>query len=286
MNQLFEPITFTNKPIVWNYSTKSTNPVKAFYHWHQCCEVLYIYEGSGTVVVNHQTYVIKKGMLFFFQPFELHKVFPSIMPNTPYRRTVIHLDPVILESYLQSFPRRCNFFTQLWKSSIKERSFNMENEFNSINSYFHSYEQAMRKGVGSSQEEITFFMLQLLTSIQAACQNEAENKHLEHRSERYSELIMRWLEAHYTEEFVLDQLAAELHLSKYHVSRVFRNETGSSITEYLTARRIKQACHLLETSTLSVEQIGAKVGLNNTSHFIHMFKKVVGVTPLKYRNSY
>jgi AraC-like DNA-binding protein len=285
MNLLLESITFTSKPIVWNYSTESITPVKDFYHWHQCCEVLFIHEGSGTVVVNHQTYEIKKGMLFFFQPFELHKVFPSIMQNTPYRRTVIHLDPVILKSYMQQFPRRCYFFTQLWKSPTMERAFNLEDELNVISRYLHTYEQATRKGMGSSQEEITFFMLQLITSIQAACKNEADNKYLERRSERYSEHILRWLESHYTEEFVLNQLASEMHLSKAHVSRVFRNETGSSITEYLNARRIKKACYLLETSGLPVEQIGTKVGLNNTSHFIHMFKKVVGVTPLKYRNS-
>jgi AraC-like DNA-binding protein len=96
---------------------------------------------------------------------------------------------------------------------------------------------------------------------------------------------MNWLEARHTDEFDLGQLADELHLSKYYISRVFREETGSSITEYLTARRIMQACRLLETTALTVEQIGAEVGLPNTSHFILTFKKAVGLTPLKYRQA-
>jgi YesN/AraC family two-component response regulator len=97
---------------------------------------------------------------------------------------------------------------------------------------------------------------------------------------------MRWIEEHYREEISLETLAEETHLSKFYVSRIFREETGSSITDYLTARRIKQACRLLQTTDLSVEQIGIRVGYPNASYFIQLFKKVVGVTPLKYRNKY
>jgi len=68
------------------------------------------------------------------------------------------------------------------------------------------------------------------------------------------------------------------------VSRIFRQETGSSITDYLTARRIKQACRLLQTTSLPVDRVGIEVGLPNMSYFIQLFKKVTGVTPLKFRN--
>jgi YesN/AraC family two-component response regulator len=103
------------------------------------------------------------------------------------------------------------------------------------------------------------------------------------RPHRYSETIMQWVEKHYTEDFDLGKLAEEMHLSKFYVSRIFRQETGSNITDYLTARRIKQACRLLETTPHSIEQIGAQVGLHNPSYFCQLFKKITGKPPLQYR---
>ncbi|WP_039790620.1 helix-turn-helix domain-containing protein, partial [Paenibacillus riograndensis] len=53
----------------------------------------------------------------------------------------------------------------------------------------------------------------------------------------------------------------------------------------LTARRIKQACRLLSTTDMPVEQIGIAVGFPNASYFNQLFKRVLGTTPLKYRKN-
>ncbi|MNI97083.1 Arabinose operon regulatory protein [compost metagenome] len=76
-----------------------------------------------------------------------------------------------------------------------------------------------------------------------------------------------------------------MHLSKSYVSRIFHQETGSRLVDYLTARRIKQACRLLSTTDLPVERIGITVGFPNASYFNQLFKKSLGTTPLKYRKS-
>ncbi|MNY58324.1 Multiple antibiotic resistance protein MarA [compost metagenome] len=74
-------------------------------------------------------------------------------------------------------------------------------------------------------------------------------------------------------------------MSRTYVSRIFRRETGSSITNYLTARRIKEACSLLMSSGLPIQHIAERIGLPNPSYFIRLFKKEVGVTPFQYRRS-
>jgi AraC-like DNA-binding protein len=89
-------------------------------------------------------------------------------------------------------------------------------------------------------------------------------------------MIMRWVVEHYAEEVSLDRLAEFVHLSKFYASRIFRNETESSIGQYLTVRRIRQACRLLQTTDLSVEQIGIQVGLPSPPYFIQLFKKAIG----------
>ncbi|QTH43087.1 helix-turn-helix transcriptional regulator [Cohnella sp. LGH] len=57
---------------------------------------------------------------------------------------------------------------------------------------------------------------------------------------RYSEQIMRWIEEHFAEAVSLERIAEEMHLSRFYVSRVFRAETGSSLSDYLAARRMRR----------------------------------------------
>ncbi|MEK3704563.1 AraC family transcriptional regulator [Paenibacillus sp. FSL R7-0198] len=58
----------------------------------------------------------------------------------------------------------------------------------------------------------------------------ADSRHLKHL-----EKMMQWVEEHFKYEIRLDQIAADVHLSKSYASRIFHQETGSSITEYVTA---------------------------------------------------
>ena len=103
------------------------------------------------------------------------------------------------------------------------------------------------------------------------------------RSMTHIETILQWVEFHYAEPFELDRIANELHLSKYHVSHLFKEETGRTVTEYLMARRIKEACRILTDSSLPVAEIGVRVGWPIPSHFSQQFKHWVGCTPLQYR---
>jgi AraC-like DNA-binding protein len=96
---------------------------------------------------------------------------------------------------------------------------------------------------------------------------------------------MEWVEQHFREELSLKQLASELHLSSYHISHLFQEHTGFTITDYMTARRLKEACLLLSTTSYSIRDIGQNIGLNSDSYFIQLFKKHIGVTPKQYRNT-
>lgn len=285
MNHLYEAIQFENKPIVWNYHSSSISPISGFYHWHQCFEILLIHNGEGSVVFNNQTYQIKKGMLFLFQPFELHKVFAQITKEVPYVRSVFHIDQNIIEGYLRPFPHRNQLYKNLWKSTSINRAIDLGDKYRQVFDVFHLYNEVVKKKSGYAHEEVTVFILQILTIIQIFIESDPKNELLEKRPQKYSEMIMEWLENHYTKEFKLEELAEVIHLSKFYVSKTFKIETGSSITEYLMARRIKEACYLLETTNLPVDIISTKVGLNNSSYFIQLFKKYVGMTPLKYRQS-
>lgn len=285
MHTLFNPLPFNGKTLLWNHRRRSEQDFDGYYHWHQGCEMLFVYQGQGTIIVNRHTYPVKPGMLFFFQPFQLHRVNIAVSPEQPYVRTVLHFDPSALERSLQPFPDYRRFFAHLWQGALDGQAFDLSDRIDYIGGLCDAFDGT---GAGRTdargREEETLLLLQWLACIRSRLEERGE-AYPEPRRLRYSEMIMQWLEERYAEPFQLERLARDLHLSKSYISRVFRQETGSRITDYLTARRIKEAGRLLQTTDLSVERIGALVGLPNASYFIRQFKAIVGVTPLKYRNS-
>jgi AraC family transcriptional regulator len=84
----------------------------------------------------------------------------------------------------------------------------------------------------------------------------------------------------------LDQMATVARLSAYHFARQFKAATGLPPHQYVIMRRVERARHLLQAGTgNSVADVALKAGFSDQSQFSHHFKRLVGITPTKYRMS-
>lgn len=96
--------------------------------------------------------------------------------------------------------------------------------------------------------------------------------------------IMDYMENHYQEKISLDQIAANMYLSSYYISKLFKSETGDTPINYLISLRMKKARDLLEeTPERPVQEIAAAVGYEDAYHFSKQFKKYYGMPPLYYK---
>ena len=95
--------------------------------------------------------------------------------------------------------------------------------------------------------------------------------------------VRQYLHAQYAQRITLDDLAERYNVSKYHLQRSFRRCFGQSPGEYLTSLRLARAKELLRATDLPVSEIAYRVGLDNTSYFISLFRKREGATPQQYR---
>lgn len=282
MKQLFEPVLFANRQsLILDYQIYTDDHYKGYYHWHQCCEVIFVHAGQGSIVVNQQMYDIRPGMLFFFQPYQLHRIYSEVSADCPFIRTIFYIDPHTAENLLQGFAKHKAVFTALWQGNNTYCGFDLADRIEAMEWMYRNYNQLRSRAPEDDAEDITVLLLQLVSCLGTGGHSLIHTE--ERRNLRYSEQIMNWIEQHYQEEVNLDQLAAETHLSKSYVSRIFHQETGSRLVDYLTARRLRQACRLLVTTDMPVEQIGIAVGFPNASYFNQLFKRVLGTTPLKYR---
>lgn len=94
------------------------------------------------------------------------------------------------------------------------------------------------------------------------------------------------LDLRYGEPITLDSLEQELKMSKYRLCRDFSQHMGVPPLHYLNQKRIERARELLLSTDDTVVSIGNTVGIPGTTHFINLFKRETGHTPLQYRRFY
>jgi AraC family transcriptional regulator len=97
-------------------------------------------------------------------------------------------------------------------------------------------------------------------------------------------VALEFIEEHLDSEIALEDLAGNVHLSPYHFARLFRASTGLPPHQYVIARRVERAKQMLRSrEDLSLAQVAARVGFWDQGHFTRHFKRLVGVTPRRFR---
>jgi two-component system, response regulator YesN len=98
--------------------------------------------------------------------------------------------------------------------------------------------------------------------------------------------VMEFVQKHPEEELGREQLAATVFLNPAYLSRLFRKETGQSLTEYILEVKINHAKQLLEQSNMKVGSVAEAIGYTHFSYFAKIFKKITGLSPHDYRKRY
>ncbi len=106
-----------------------------------------------------------------------------------------------------------------------------------------------------------------------------------HNAEKTIEYVSLYMQNHYPEEIDLAGLSRELGFSPSYLTKIFNRYKGCSPIKYLTDLRICHARHLLSNTSLSIKEVGEKVGYSDQFHFSKVFRKTVGISPSTYRSS-
>ncbi|MDO4189930.1 MAG: AraC family transcriptional regulator, partial [Lachnospiraceae bacterium] len=132
-----------------------------------------------------------------------------------------------------------------------------------------------------------------LSSLLLNIMKESWNKNLNDNESETSlekrkdiKLIREYIEENYDKDIKLDDLAKSYNISKYYLSHIFKEQYGTSITNYIINTRITKAKHLLRFSDLTTTEIANQVGYEDANYFIRMFKKVENITPGEYKKKW
>lgn len=92
-----------------------------------------------------------------------------------------------------------------------------------------------------------------------------------------------YIDEHLTEKIPIEKLCHSIGTNASTLNFKFRREFNMSIGQYITDRRIKNACRLLISTSYSISEIALRCGFSDVYYFSNTFKKIQGISPSEYR---
>lgn len=242
-------------------------------HFHDCYEIDYYLRANIQCFVGDALLDIRDGDILFIRAFDIHKFLYN--DAAAYIRYNIHFKKSFifdLVTWLQ-----LNSVNHLLNES---KSFKLTPTLQQRSDIEHLL-KLYKKNIDSPSLS-QMYLLALLDMV-AKIEDTGKSARPESRKDKIVKDIIEYIDQHYARTIHLDELERHFHLSKYYMIRVFKNITQSSITQYLQLRRVVEAQRMLMDSDKPVGEIGYDCGFQNEQHFYRVFKKIVNLTPAKYR---
>jgi AraC family transcriptional regulator of arabinose operon len=278
-------------PLYFAYkrTSRTKEHFKETFHAHQGIEILLVHEGNGTLIIDQKSYQIHPGLICIFQPFQLHHVQMDVSEQTPFIRSILHYEPTLYESYFDKWPALRAFFKHIHKGALPHISWYDSKNLDRLAALLQDLQEKLPElSHDQHYEEFSLCLVSFFHTFKPLW----EKQHTEHtidqsaRAPHQVEQILEWLDNHYAEPLSLVRMSLDLHLSRHHLSHLFKKSTGSSITDYLSAKRMQQAAQRLIAKDVSIGQIAEEVGITNSSYFCKLFKTHYGLTPHRYRKQF
>lgn len=251
-------------------------------HWHNAQEMIIPLEEGYTVTVQNTSYHLEPGDIFVIPSGELHSL---QAPHTGAR--FIFLYELDLFSQLSDFSRTRSFLSKPIHITMETCPSIYEKEISLIMqtaAHYWSNSSVMQMHVYSG-------LMEFYACYIDYCSNYVQEfPRKTSATQRYQTQklnnILKYMEQHYSEKITLESITQIFHLSKFYFTRVFKQFTGQTFTDYLNMIRIQESEKLLLNTAFPISRISASCGYVNVSSFNRNFHKLKGCTPLEFRNYY
>lgn len=230
--------------------------------------VVYTLSGKGYLTYQGKSYTLTKNTVFFIDCMEYH--YYETDKEDLWEIIWVHFNGATSKGYYEQFA----------KDSSPVITFKEDNPLLPI---LYKIIDIHREKSIFMEQLASKFIVDLLTEFLAACN---PLHHTDGFVPEYVRDIMKYLDKRFNEKISLDQLAETHSIDKFYLAKQFKKYTGTSPNEYLINNRISYAKELLKYSSLPVSEIAENVGINNISHFIHLFKDRTDFTPLQFRKKW
>lgn len=253
-------------------------PINVEYHNHDFYEVFFFISGKVKYVIEGKIYTLKANDILLTNNKELHK--PIIVNSTNYERIILWINP----NFIKKLENGEANLTLCFEGSSKHRYNLLRPNVNllyMIKSIYKKLEKVYYKNDYGSSILRKIYITELLIYLNIAYFDTSKEIEIDiaHNS-KISEVVL-YINENLCEDLSLDTLSNKFYVSKYHLSRQFKQHVGFTIHQYIIKKRVIIAKIYLDNGK-SINFAYINSGFNNYQNFIKAFKNEFGLSPKKY----
>ncbi|MBR4288477.1 MAG: helix-turn-helix transcriptional regulator [Clostridia bacterium] len=240
-------------------------------HQHDFVEMLLFLNDGGSFFLQDSVFPLKRGSLIIVQENISHR---SIVTGNTYERYVLHIPRKTL---IDASDLKTDF-SILFKENY---CFQLGGtDFEKLRSLMEKCSVTPKEFGDDVLRNCAFLTLLVFVAKLLPASVTASGFHRGLSSS--IGLAIDWINSHLDEDLSLDTLSSQCYVTKYYLCRLFKDETGFTVGEYILQQRLLRACSLLRKGE-SVQKVGEAVGFRNYNHFIRTFSQYMGISPGRYR---
>lgn len=287
MQQNAYDITYTDlNPTFLYFCNGVRTKEETNYHCHDFIELAIFREGTADFIVDGMTYSVGPGDVLILNPGTYHRCIPTGERPALHEYYLAFTDVNFIDCDRNQMPLFSgDTCISGMPDTTQKQLYSLCDQIAQENKVFTAGRYFMLKSC----------LIQVLCLISRFQQQEKE-KHLKAEAQQLCEFktvnnrkyivdkIKKYMEEHYREKISLDQIATNMYLSPFYISKLFKSETGDTPINYLINLRMAKAKELLDTSPhVSIQAVAFAVGYEDAYHFSKLFKKYYGLSPMHYK---
>lgn len=262
------------------FHLKDAKGTKMEFHYHEFCKLVMLVSGQGEYTVEDRHYSLQAGDILLIGNGQIHR--PEFARGTEYERIIFYISPQFLK-----------------KQSTEDC--NLEELFGDVNGHILRLEERRYKKVfqlaEGLEEELkredygkdilaNSLLLQLLVKVgRYRTIGQLKMQEQQEISDERIKRILDYIEAHLSEELSIEDLSERFYISRFHMMRLFKKETGLSVYGYVTERRLFFARELIRQGEAATESC-FRAGFGSYSSFTRAYGKRFGTTPTGRNGKY
>lgn len=245
------------------------------YHNHDFPEIAFVLSGTGRYHIEGKYYDVMEGDLLIINPGVHHQAIGTLDGEGATTEFFVGFTDIQLEGFPANFlPVPDGGHVIHTTGELRQKLFKLCSAMEAENAVCRQGRYFMLK---------SYLMQLILLVLREQCEPMSQTKgySFESANRKYVvEQMLNFFEDHYAEKISLDQIAENMYLSPFYISKIFKSETGDTPIRHLINIRLEKAKEILENGGGgSIQEIAASVGYEDAYHFSKLFKKRYGISP-------
>lgn len=254
---------------------------KVSLHSHDFYELYFFISGDASYIIDNLKYKLQSGDILLISPSNLHQL-DMHSHSVSYERIVLWINPRYIKSLSSAQTNLCDGFELRNKNqNFLIRNYRFSENIKALLLSLCECQSANEYGADVQADILIKSILLELGRYVHSHRTANESDRVSKKTGSLVSSILSYIDNNLDKPLTLDELESVAFTSKYYLSRIFKEETNSTIHQYVLKKRLLLSKKYIEQG-LPVNEVYLKCGFQDYSNFFRAFKQEYGITPKQY----